>query len=198
MASTFWHRLACTEPPSGLLAKLQALIVDFFWTKFHWVPQSVLYLPKEEGGQGLVHLASRGATFRLQFIQRFLTGPEDLVWRNVSNFILSQVGGLGLDSALFLMDSSKIQLNGLTPFYKGVFTFTLYMYAFSRCFYPKQLTIAFRLYIFISTCVPWESNPQPFVQLTQCCTTEPQEHSLEYGAYSRKEEGVLVCLYIGY
>lgn len=120
VASTFWHRLACTEPPSGLLAK-QALIVDFFWTKFHWVPQNVLYLPKEEGGQGLVHLASRGATFRLQFIQRFLTGPEDLVWRNVANFILSQVGGLGLDSALFLMDSSKIQLNGLTPFYKGVF-----------------------------------------------------------------------------
>jgi len=39
------------------------------------------------------------------------------------------------------------------------FTFT-----FSRCFYPKRLTIAFRLYIFISMCVPWESNPQPF-----CC-----------------------------
>ncbi len=38
----------------------------------------------------------------------------------------------------------------------------IYIYAFSRCFYPKQLTIAFRLYIFISTCVPWESNPQPF------------------------------------
>ncbi len=29
VASTFWHRLECTEPPSGLLAKLQALIVDF-------------------------------------------------------------------------------------------------------------------------------------------------------------------------
>ncbi len=25
--------------------------------------------------------------------------------------------------------------------------------------------------------VPWELNPQPFVLLTQCCTTEPQEHS---------------------
>ncbi len=25
-----------------------------------------------------------------------------------------------------------------------------YIYAFSRCFYPKWLTIAFRLYIFIS------------------------------------------------
>ncbi len=34
----------------------------------------------------------------------------------------------------------------------------IYIYAFSRRFYPKRLTIAFRLYIFISTCVPWESN----------------------------------------
>ncbi len=25
-------------------------------------------------------------------------------------------------------------------------------------------------------CVPWESNPQPFELLTQCSTTEPQEH----------------------
>ncbi len=24
--------------------------------------------------------------------------------------------------------------------------------------------------------VPWELNPQPFVLLTQCSTTEPQEH----------------------
>ncbi|KAI3356999.1 hypothetical protein L3Q82_003632 [Scortum barcoo] len=36
-------------------------------------------LREEEGGQGLVHLASRGAAFRLQFLQRLLTGPADLV-----------------------------------------------------------------------------------------------------------------------
>ncbi len=29
---------------------------------------------------------------------------------------------------------------------------------------------------FISMCVPWESNPQPFELLTQCSTTELQEH----------------------
>ncbi len=52
------------------------------------------------------------------------------------------------------------------------------IYAFSRCFYPKRLTIAFRLYIFISTCVPWESNPQPFAQLTQCSTTEPHRNTV--------------------
>ncbi len=26
-------------------------------------------------------------------------------------------------------------------------------------------------------CVPWELNPQPFALLTQCSTTEPQEHN---------------------
>ncbi len=29
---------------------------------------------------------------------------------------------------------------------------------------------------FVSMCPPWESNPQPFALLTQCSTTEPQEH----------------------
>ncbi len=30
-------------------------------------------------------------------------------------------------------------------------------------------------YFFISMCVPWELNPQPFALLMQCSTTEPQE-----------------------
>ncbi len=55
---------------------------------------------------------------------------------------------------------------------------SLYIYidAFSKRFYTKRLTYsAFRLYIFVSMCVPWELNPQPFALLTQCSTTEPQE-----------------------
>ncbi len=54
--------------------------------------------------------------------------------------------------------------------------FIIYIYAFSRRFYPKRITIAVRLYIFISMCVPWESNPQPFALLTQCSTTEPHRN----------------------
>ena len=59
VASTLWHRLKCLEPPAGLLQKIQTVLLNFYWDKLHWVPQSVLYLPKEEGGQGLVHLGSR-------------------------------------------------------------------------------------------------------------------------------------------
>ncbi len=43
-----------------------------------------------------------------------------------------------------------------------------------QCIQTKQ-------YIFIvSMCVPWELNPQPFALLTQCSTTEPQEHYFHY------------------
>ncbi|KAK3548699.1 hypothetical protein QTP70_017249 [Hemibagrus guttatus] len=63
-----WHKLACVDPPPNLLASIQALLVDFFWDGLHWIPQSVLHLPKEEGGQGLVQLASRTAAFHLQFL----------------------------------------------------------------------------------------------------------------------------------
>ncbi len=31
-------------------------------------------------------------------------------------------------------------------------------------------------FFFVSMCVPWELNPKYVVLLTQCSTTEPQEH----------------------
>ncbi len=34
------------------------------------------------------------------------------------------------------------------------------------------------IFFFVSMCVPWELNPQPFALLTQCYTTEPQEQPL--------------------
>ncbi len=46
------------------------MLVYFFGDKLHWVSQSVLYLPKEEGGHGLIHLKSRIAAFRLQFFTK--------------------------------------------------------------------------------------------------------------------------------
>ncbi len=52
----------------------------------------------------------------------------------------------------------------------------IYIYAFSRRFYPQWLTEHSGYTFIVSTCVPWESNPQPFALLMQCSTTEPQEH----------------------
>ena len=120
-ASMLWHRLSCVDPPQTLLAKIQAIIVDCFWDRLHWVPQSVLFLPREEGGQGLVHLAGRGAAFRLQFIQRLLTGPTDLVWRSVARAVMAQGWGLGLQESLFLMDFRRQNLATFPEFYQSLF-----------------------------------------------------------------------------
>ncbi len=37
----------------------------------------------------------------------------------------------------------------------------IYIYAFSRRFYPKWLTVHSGYTIIVSMCVPWELNPQP-------------------------------------
>ncbi|KAJ4946630.1 hypothetical protein JOQ06_024293, partial [Pogonophryne albipinna] len=83
-----WRWLLPQMSFKGLLAQIQKKLVDFFWEGLHWVPQGVLFLSRQEGGQGLIHLASRTATFRIQFLQRYLTGPAELVWRDVSSCIL--------------------------------------------------------------------------------------------------------------
>ncbi len=62
------------------------------------------------------------------------------------------------------------------PIFKHfIFTFT-FMHLADAFIQSDLQCIQDRLYIFISMCVPWESNPQPFALLTQCSTTEPQEH----------------------
>ncbi len=53
----------------------------------------------------------------------------------------------------------------------------IYIYAFSRRFYPKRLTVYPDYTFIVSMCVPWELNPRPFVLLMQSSTTEPQEHN---------------------
>ncbi len=69
-------------------------------------------------------------------------------------------------------------------------------FTFSRRFYPKRLTIAVRLYIFISMCVPWESNPQPFALLTQCSTTEPHRNTVSVCVCVSVCMSVCVCVII--
>ncbi len=73
------------------------------------------------------------------------------------------------DPGLSSSSSSVLIMNHVTNY--------IYIYAFSRRFYPKRLTVHSGYTCFISMCVPWESNPQPFALLTQCSTTEPQEHN---------------------
>ena len=121
VASSLWHRLACVDPPTHLLSKIQSILVDFFWDKLHWVPQSVLFLPKEEGGHGLVQLQSRTAAFRVQFLQRLLTGTVDSNWKYAACAILQTFDGLGLDRPLVWMDPKTLNLSKFPVFYRNLF-----------------------------------------------------------------------------
>ncbi len=69
-----------------------------------------------------------------------------------------------------------IYISGVTFHrYGSIFTFT-FMHLADGFF-------AFRLHIFISTCDPWESNPQPFALQTQCSTTEPHRNTIDISMY---------------
>lgn len=76
IASSLWHKLACIDPPVKMMTEIQALLVDFFWDKLHWITKSILFSSKEEGGQGLINLQSRTAAFRLQFVQKAFLGVK--------------------------------------------------------------------------------------------------------------------------
>ncbi len=59
---------------------------------------------------------------------------------------------------------------------KHCFTFTCMHLA--DAFIQSDLQCVQAIHFFICMCVPWELNLQPFAVLTQCSTTEPQEHIL--------------------
>ncbi len=53
-------------------------------------------------------------------------------------------------------------------------TFTFTFMHLADAFIQSDLQCIQAIHVFM--CIPWESNPQPFALLTQCSTTEPQEH----------------------
>ena len=77
---------------------------------------AILYLPVEEGGQGLIDLCSRVAAFRLQAVKRLLYTAE-LSWGPGALFFLRKVGNLGCDWQLFGIDNSRLHMEGLPGFY---------------------------------------------------------------------------------
>ena len=117
--STLWHRLIALTPPRGLMEDVQRVILDFFWSGRHWVRAAALYLPVAEGGQGLINIQAKIASFRLQTAQRLLynCGPS---WFDVARLLLKRAGRLGYDKQLFLLQLEDVDLTGLTPFYSSV------------------------------------------------------------------------------
>ena len=120
VASALWHRLTVLTPPRGLIHAIQKEIVDFFWSGQHWTRASVLYLPVQEGGQGLVDINSRVTAFRLQTAQRLLYSLG-LPWTDTACLLLRKAGRLGYDKQLFLVQPQSVDTEtGLTSFYLSV------------------------------------------------------------------------------
>ena len=118
-ASTLWRRFSVLKPPAGLVQEVQRMLVTFFWSGQHWIRSAVLYLPVQEGGQGLVDIRSRIMAFRLQAAQRLLFHGA-IAWKNTATVLLRRAGGMGFDKHLFLMTMPEAVLAGLTPFYRSM------------------------------------------------------------------------------
>ncbi|KAK3525559.1 hypothetical protein QTP86_034855, partial [Hemibagrus guttatus] len=85
----------------------------------HWLRAAALYLPVQEGGQGLIHIPSRVAAFHLQAAQHLLY-HEHHRWTDVAHALLRKTGGMSLDQHLFTLSLKRTDMEGLTSFYKGV------------------------------------------------------------------------------
>lgn len=104
------------NPSRQLIDDVQKAMVNFFWSGQHWLRPAVLYLPVQEGGQGLIDIRSRVAALRLQAVQRLLChGPHS--WMEVACALLRAADRLGLDRHLFSIHLGAVDLGGLTPFY---------------------------------------------------------------------------------
>ena len=119
VASSLWHKPAVLTPPEGFLRVFQTKMVNFFWSGQHWLRAVVLYLPLQEGGQGLMDVGSKVTAFRLQAAQRLLY-ERDVSWRETACALLRKAGGLGLDRHLLLMELEPTYTTGLTDFYATV------------------------------------------------------------------------------
>ncbi len=50
------------------------------------------------------------------------------------------------------------------------------IYIYADAFIQSDLQCIQGIHFFVSMCVPWELNPQPFALLMQCSTIELHEH----------------------
>ncbi|KAK3558316.1 hypothetical protein QTP86_016565, partial [Hemibagrus guttatus] len=119
IASFLWHRFTVLEPPEPLIKEVQKRIVNFFWAGQHWTRAPVLYLPLQEGGQGLIDLSCRVRTFQLQAAQRLLYG-EEIAWADTAYALLRRVEDLNYDKHLFVLNLREMDLSATTLFYQSV------------------------------------------------------------------------------
>lgn len=117
-ASALWHKMNVLDPPESVVEELQRKLVDFFWDGQHWKKSAVLFLPIQEGGQGLIDIKNRIKTFRLQAAQRLLYAEP--CWADTAHAVLRKMNIFKYDVQLFLIKVANMDLRNVSPFYKAV------------------------------------------------------------------------------
>ncbi len=78
-----------------------------------------------------------------------------------------------------MLNMAKVSKNGL-DMWQSISVPNLHL---ADAFIQSDLHCIQAINFFVCTCVPWELNPRPFALLTQCSTTEPQEHSFQIHSF---------------
>ena len=103
-ASKIFHQLAILSPPQRTLNELQDMLINFIWSgKRHLIKKQTLYQESDKGGLGLACLQARILTFRLSFLQRFLSLSSHSAYEMCS-YNLKKYKHFGFDFVLFLLD----------------------------------------------------------------------------------------------
>jgi len=96
-------------------------LLTFFWGGHYWLPPGVLCLPVIEGGQGLIHLASKVKAMRLQTAQKLLYSSDSVPWISFGHAILREKNKMGLDKQIFLNPTNVVKDMFKIKFYGSVF-----------------------------------------------------------------------------
>ena len=126
-ASKIFHCLAILSPPHQILSELQDMLVNFIWSnKRHLLKKQILFQECDKGGLGLASLQARTLTFRMSFLQRFLSLCSHPAY-DLCSYNLQKYKHLHFDFQLFLMNLEPKFYYSLPYFYSDILS------AWSKC-----------------------------------------------------------------
>ena len=89
-----------------MVRRLQSLLVDFVWNgRKHWLRSAIVTAPINEGGLGLVDLATKIRAFRFLAAQRLLLDKDISPWRALALQRMEAISGT--DNAYALLSGAK-------------------------------------------------------------------------------------------
>ena len=60
IATKLWYRITVLQPSNQRIMAIQRMLVNLFWSGYHWLQPEILYYPRKEGGQGVINIFGGG------------------------------------------------------------------------------------------------------------------------------------------